>query len=170
MKEFNGIISEYKRKDSGGWTSLVGFPGGVAVGPYGGALAEAMVKIGGDYLLKLEVVHGLASYMERAHSTRKPCTLYIHRRRLIGIKLDGGEIYFYRKPVILASFLTLFMLLLYYFVPFLIIIFPLTILWLVIFWKVIWEVLYRLDGRKLKKLGGIPLSVDGDRLDLRSAI
>ncbi len=144
--------------------------GGYVVGTSGGTLSTATVKIGDDYLLKLEVILGLDSYMKRAHRTRKPCTLYIHRKRLIGIKLDGGELYFYRKRAILASLLALFIISLFYFIPFLIIILPLTILCLVTVWKVLWELVYYFDGRKLEKLGGIPVSMYGDRLDLRSAI
>lgn len=177
MKEFSGVMSEYKRKERGGGiTHLASIPGGYVAGTSGGTLSNATVKIGDKYLLKLEVILGLDSYMGEAHRTGRPCTLYIHRRRLIGIKLDDGELYFYRKRVFLAlsivlamvAFLSLFPL--YYVVLASIIVFPLTILWIAVCWKLLWEIVYYFDGKKLEKLGGIPVSMAGDRLDLRSAI
>ncbi len=172
MKEFSGVMSEYERKGGlgGGVTHLFSVPGGYVTGTSGTTLSNATVKIGDKYLLKLEVILGLDKYMEEAHRTGKPCTLYIHRRRLIGIKLDNGEIYFYRKRVFVAWAIMLGVCALFYYVPFLFIVLPLTILWLVILWKLIWELAYYFDGRKLEKLGGIPVSMYGDRLDLRSAI
>jgi len=176
MKEFSGVISEYGRGGGGGVTQLLSVPGGYVMGTSGGTLANATVKIGDKYLLKLEVILGLSSYMDEARRSGKPCTLYIHRRRLIGIKLDDGEMYFYRKRVFLALLIVLAMVFflslfpLYYVVLASVIVFPLTILWLVVCWKLIWEIVYYFDGKKLEKLGGIPVSMAGDRLDLRSAI
>lgn len=172
MKEFSGIISEYKRGSGEGGMYLTSIPGGYLMGKSGSTLAKAMVKIGDNYLLKLQVILGLASHVERAHTTRKPCTLYIHRKRLIGIKLDSGELYFYRKPMILGSLMMLVLLFICYLMPIWvwIILFPLAILVGALFWAMLWELVYYFDGKKLEKLGGIPVSMYGDRLDVRSAI
>lgn len=172
MKEFSGVISEYKRGSGEGGTYLTSIPGGYLMGKSSSTLANAAVKIGDNYLLKLQVIQGLASHMSKAHTTRKPCTLYIHRRRLIGIKLDSGELYFYRKRVVLGSLIMLVLLSICYLMPIWawIFLFPLAILVGAVFWAMIWEMVYYFDGKKLEKLGGIPVSMYGDRLDVRSAI
>ncbi|OYV74590.1 MAG: hypothetical protein B7Z66_15925 [Chromatiales bacterium 21-64-14] len=110
--------------------------------------------------------------MSKAHTTGKPCTLYIHRRRLIGIKLDSGELYFYRKSAVLMSLLMFMVLFSCYLIPIWawIFLFPLAILVGAVSWAMIWEGVYYFDGKKLEKLGGIPVSMYGDRLDVRSAI
>lgn len=172
MREFSGVISEYERGSGKGGMYLSEIPGGYLVGQSSSTLAKARVKIGDKYLLKLQVVEGLDSHIRTAHATGEPCTLYIHRRRLIGIKLGSGELYFIRKRVVVGllamALLTGSLLLIPFW--FWLIAFPVTILLGIFYWAIIWEYVYYFDGRRLKKIGGIPLSMYGERLDVRSAI
>lgn len=53
MKEFSGVVSEYERGSGEGGTYLTSIPGGYLMGKSSSTLANATVKIGDKYLLKL---------------------------------------------------------------------------------------------------------------------